>query len=324
MKRSSDQRGFTLVELLVVIAIIGTLIGLLLPAIQKARIAANRTISQSNLKQMGVALHNYAAANNSFPGLGASASFSFSVHARILPFLEQDSRNNLIDYNQQLFQSNFPVVPWLVQNPAQVRASTTVVKTFLCPSDNGNPQFSENDPFYVARTAGTSYVVNTGTGTGPFYDIAYPTDGVSWWGSKVRIKDLTDGTSTTMLVSQTILGNGTVSNGPTPVDATRQWANCSDGHNPNHNAPAVNPAPGPNDYQSAAGWYGMGGSGWIYSRPGSTTFNTYFPPNSNHPDQAYHGSMGWFAARSYFPGGVNVLMGDGSVRFVTNEINLAT
>ena len=83
------RRAFTLIELLVVIAIIAVLIALLLPAVQAAREAARRASSTNNLKQMGLALHNYESTHGSFPGHGGSNGTGFSVQARILPFIEQ-------------------------------------------------------------------------------------------------------------------------------------------------------------------------------------------------------------------------------------------
>src|SRR5271166_2267293 len=144
MKRSRPLRpGFTLIELLVVIAIIAVLIGLLLPAIQKVREAANRMSCQNNLKQIGLALHNYHGVNQVFPqaykplpspdptappGTGTCGASAFTL---ILPYIEQDNVYRQIDVTRAALSApNMPPA-----NPAY----STAIKTFLCPSAPGNP-----------------------------------------------------------------------------------------------------------------------------------------------------------------------------------------
>ena len=138
------RNAFTLIELLVVIAIIAILVGLMVPAV--VRVAANRMSSQNNLKQLGLALHNYESTHGRFPGLrpagGANAtSFGFSVHAQLLPFIEQENLGKSIDLQQPLFVGTFPS-PSFGLNPTAAAAAATPVKTFLCPGDNQRNLFT--------------------------------------------------------------------------------------------------------------------------------------------------------------------------------------
>jgi prepilin-type N-terminal cleavage/methylation domain-containing protein len=165
--RSARRLAFTLIELLVVIAIIAVLIGLLLPAVQKVREAAARTTCQNNLKQIALAVHNYAGANGTLPpghvgipnGFGSGSGCHLGALAYLLPYVEQSSVYNL-------FQVNWAIYPpagdpwWNVgQN---VRASRTRIKGFMCPSDNleeilENPQA---EIVVAERFSATAFVIN--------------------------------------------------------------------------------------------------------------------------------------------------------------------
>lgn len=143
------RNGFTLVELLVVIAIIGLLVSLLLPAVQQARGAARGTSCKSNLRQMGLALQMHADAYKCFPAgcslaIGAP-SHSFSVHARILPFIEESNLQNLIEFDRSYTE--------------QPEVTQTRVEVFLCPSEeNSGPKIASTLSYYP-----TNYAVNYGT-----------------------------------------------------------------------------------------------------------------------------------------------------------------
>src|SRR5262245_17270568 len=193
------RSGFTLIELLVVIAIIAILIGLLLPAIQKVRAAAARLKCQNNLKQIGLALHNYEGAYQAFPQARNAWPLVHSALSRLLPFVEQDNLQRLCDYTTP---------PTSATNLA---ASQTRVGLFICPSDGANGQVPGTPDL------GSNYVANNGSGTIGFGLIASG-DGL-FTQVPVRIGDITDGTSNTVAFSESTLGNGIVPTGTVPGDA---------------------------------------------------------------------------------------------------------
>jgi prepilin-type N-terminal cleavage/methylation domain-containing protein/prepilin-type processing-associated H-X9-DG protein len=328
----TQHRGFTLIELLVVIAIIAILIGLLLPAVQKVREASARASSQNNLKQLGLACHSFESSNMMLPGFapapsgGNSTSFGYSVHARVLPFIEQENLGRTFDMNTTpLFTGTFP---GLTLNPVMVNTARTTVKTFLCPADG-------QEPLYTTITgggthAGTNYVVCMGSGQvgptfGNTYDPRHPTDGLFWYGSKVKLTDITDGTSNTLMWSQTLRGTngGTLSGTPrsalSPEQRRRLYANISRGVNP---MGGLSPQLTEADGLAATSWVSNRGGSWIWGNASVNGFVAYLTPNSDTPDIAAHG-QGWFSARSSFSGGVNVGLADGSVRFVRDSVPAA-
>src|SRR5438046_7277521 len=133
MARVHTRRACTLIALLVVIAIIAVLIGLLLPAVQKVREAAARAKCQNNLKQIGLALHNYEGANRFFPPGRAAFPLVVSAQGRILSYIEQDGIGRGLDVNQvPLYNSNPTTFPLTAGN---YQASVTRVKLYVCPSD---------------------------------------------------------------------------------------------------------------------------------------------------------------------------------------------
>ncbi|MCY2943087.1 MAG: DUF1559 domain-containing protein [Planctomycetota bacterium] len=195
------RAGFTLIELLVVIAIIAILIGLLLPAVQKVREAAARTQCINNMKQVGLALHSYHDVNQKFPPGYVSAYDSsgndtgpgWGWAAHILPQMEQDNLFRQIDLKQP------------IEAAVNAQPRTVIVKSFLCPSDTPPQQAFPIGPRSASgqltsttcTVAPANYVGNFGVGE-PGVD----GDGIFYRNSTVRIGDITDGTSTTLMAGE--------------------------------------------------------------------------------------------------------------------------
>lgn len=299
--------GFTLVELLVVIAIIGILVGLLLPAVQAAREAARRIQCSNNLKQLALASHNYESAHKRFPGPADDSLYGYSYQAKLLPFVEQSNLHNLIDYQQPLLHG----LPWRpTLNPALLPVVDRPLSVFRCPSDPGDVFYVENGQ----RWAGLNYAVNAGPGIDRLYCSRADTHGIVWRGSNVKFGDLTDGTSNTLLLSETLFG---MRGGDTThlLDYRTQVKRVSGG------PPCVATA---SDLvaRPASRYEGRRAGQWIRNITYQTLVNGFFPPNAKEPDVSHHGEC-VSGARSQHAGGVNAACADGSVHFIPENIDLA-
>lgn len=288
-----SRPGFTLIELLVVIAIIAILIGLLLPAVQKVRESAARIKCQNNLKQVGLSLHAYEGAYQSFPPARNPWPLVHSGLSRLLPFVEQESLQRLVDYKVPLNTA---------PNPA---ASQNRVALFLCPSDPASGQVPGQFDY------GTNYVANNGSGTVGFGLIATG-DGL-FTQTPVRINDIRDGTSNTAAFAESTLGDGQMPIAYPPSNPRRVVLEV---------AGSTDPTPG----DCAAGngtWSAKRGAKWIDGHYGNSLYNHYYLPNSREWDCG-NGShnKGLSTSRSYHTGGVNLLHADGSVRFVRDAVDL--
>jgi prepilin-type N-terminal cleavage/methylation domain-containing protein/prepilin-type processing-associated H-X9-DG protein len=303
MKR---RTGFTLIELLVVIAIIAILIGLLLPAVQKVREAASRMKCSNNLKQLGLAMHNYEGAMGAFPQGRNQYPKVVSAPARLLAYVEQASLQNLIDPDGTLAVGG--------QNDL---AGKNRVGLLVCPSDPAGGQ--------VAASAyyGTNYVACNGTGVtldsaGNVTSYTKIPDGNGIFAqTPTRVGDIADGLSNTAAFSESLLGNGSAISG-VPIDpltvrlAVLEVAGGND--------------PTPSACGSGSGtWNPRRGEQWINGHFGNTLYNHYYGPNAKTWDCG-NGShnKALTAARSSHTGGVNVLFADGSVRFVGDSVDVAS
>lgn len=333
MAVSRTRLAFTLVELLVVIAIIGVLVSLLLPAVQAAREAARRMQCQNNMKQIGLALHNYNDVNKKFPAAGRGANQAGNRTppngevkgsnglVSLLPFIEQQPLYNLFNHSQCF--TNFPGVPpkpnsRVVGDAAangNAKLAETELQVYLCPSDTtGN----RDEP--QRALAGFHYGPATGfIGSKTNYDFitdaAFMFSGFKWkevnrggnshgsgkasermfgWESNCSTAHVADGLSNTFAVGETTRWH---SNGNSFAWAYRGWVMCG-----------VDPAYSDN---ARFGGINIWHQPWIHPQWQS-------PPYTPVRGRA---RSWWVAAASLHPGGANFTMGDGSVQFISQTID---
>jgi prepilin-type N-terminal cleavage/methylation domain-containing protein/prepilin-type processing-associated H-X9-DG protein len=320
--RCSRHRGFTLIELLVVIAIIAVLIALLLPAVQQAREAARRTQCKNNLRQLGIAMHNYHDAHNCMPPgfiLGLPDTYA-GANTQLLPYLEQANLYNLYDMNR----------PWMQQTAA---VSQTAVSVFECPSNNSdNPIDSEvlralqtvTGPLPIGTVCGiTNYLFCKG-GTDGWCIVTNnsPDRGMFSNNTVTRIGDVLDGSSQTIAMGE----------GATGPD----WLMC---HGAGCNIPITKPSGG--NWSAEQGWLIAQINVVDYVNSGllvePSIFGCTVDPMNKNPvtDAAVEmNAMGDCRAsfeggphstsnfRSDHEGGCHFLFGDGSVRMLSENIDM--
>lgn len=287
--------AFTLIELLVVTAIVGILVALIMPAIHAAREAARRAHCQNNLKQLGLALHTYEQSHAVLPA-GRFGTQRWSSLSQLLPHLDAGQQWNAINFA-------FPAVTATSSPPSQnATAVASILEIFLCPSDEHirwNPQCGP-----------TNYLANSGTGSAGRgrFDLA---DGIFLDRRCVSLREITDGTHATAAFSETIKGAGVNNVGPAPAEFARQFAIVGRPREPTES-----------NCRQATAWRGERGSQWSAGDLLIAAYNHHWPPNSPDRDCTNHDAdQALASARSRHAGGVNLLLCDGHVRFVSQSID---
>lgn len=305
-KRVRCSAGFTLIELLVVIGIIAILVALLLPAVQQAREAARRSQCKNNLKQLGLALQNYEALHRTFPPgylardvaptdpAAAETGSGFAWGTLLMPFLEQAAMVRMLDFRGD------------ADDPGNQAIGSTHVATFLCPSDLGNQVFSVQGRAGIVTLARSNYVGLYGLGDLESQPGAPPRPGMFYRNSRTRAVDLRDGFSCTIMLGERGLSMPkSMEGGQVPIEYEATWYAVLPGARRALSSPLLTPA----------ATLALSNVGMVHLNEEGQTEVAIFRINQQVQGTAA-GLLG-----SLHVGGMQVAVADGSVRFVSENID---